>query len=316
MGGQSPSCGTPDCALPATQAKATLGLPVWHVGDWWNYTVSLGGRSAFTHVVSADHGDEWFMDTDNPTSAFHDLQQDTSYLGPIRKSDIAGSQGTDRIAYMQWPLADNKTWTTQWDGTTKTVKAHRIDAAHYLMEARNGDGTAYAHYVYDADVGWFRNVTFHNEIPGLPEFSFQLSAWGHNYPGTVARWHLQTIADLAGDLAAPPASGNFDVPLNATDVWAAISVSCTSGTAILGVAPLPVATSIAGTDPRGAGMGGSPCPQSGNFTGSAGAAKAPPQGGSSETWGYSVAAAPGTVGTYVMKILVRSLQRVPVMPVP
>ncbi|MES2154258.1 MAG: hypothetical protein V4510_03905 [bacterium] len=314
-GGQPPGASCATCPAGTTLDSSgnwTLAPPAWHVGDWWNFTGTLGGGS-FSHIVTAETAAEWFLDTDNPSSAFRNTQSDTSYLGPIRKSDLAGSQADDRVEYLKWPLVQNATWTTKWDHTSMNLKGRFVvnvgpkpqddGLPAYYVEARQLNGTLYASYAFTPALGWFRNVTFYDGH-GVPQFAFALANFGHNYPGTYVRWRTQSVADVSGALTDAPTTGNFDVPLNATDVYAVIALDCVSGTAMIGVDPLPVATSIAGVDPRGTGGGGDPCPATFHFTGSVGPPKAPPQGGA-EAWGYVVVGGPATVGTYSLRVLIR-----------
>jgi hypothetical protein len=68
---------------------------------------------------------------------------------------------------------------------------------------------------------------------------------------------------------------------------------------------------LTGQDDRGGGASGQPCPSDEEFSGSAGAPMAGPQGGVSETWGYAIAGAPNS-GTYQLEVLVRTLTLTPV----
>ena len=63
------------------------------------------------------------MDTAAPDRAFQDAREDVSRLGPQRKSDLAGSQGDDRVQFFQWPLVDGKSWSTRWDHQPVTITA-------------------------------------------------------------------------------------------------------------------------------------------------------------------------------------------------
>jgi hypothetical protein len=143
---------------------------------------------------------------------------------------------------------------------------------------------------------------------GTLSFGSSVTASGHNFAGKTVTWALDEIVNTEGDMAAPgaPEQGTFDVPLTATDVWGHVKVDCSQGVISVGVAPMPIAPTIAGTDPRGGGAGGNPCPAVAESFGSMGAPKAPAQGGASESWGWSVTKSPGA-GTYSLQVLVRTL---------
>jgi hypothetical protein len=252
------------------------------------------------------------MGTDSAGLAFFDARFDVSTLGAIRKSDLAGSQGQTRVAFFHWPLRDGLNWTTTWDAAPVTIKAKQTGAGQFGMTATRANGTVYATYGYDNKTGWLTEVDF-KDSQGKSAFGYRLQASGHKFAGTTKRWDLVTVATLSGDLAAPPSQpGTYEVPLTATDVYVSASVSCTQGVVNVGTSPFPFATGIAGLEPRGGGAGAQPCPGVSAFNGSAGAPKAPPQGGPTETWGYSVTASPGAVGTYSLLVLVRTLHADPV----
>jgi hypothetical protein len=293
----------------ATAASTDTGLPLprWAVGDAWTYKV---GSDKATYVVTGETGGDWTMETDSPERAFQNLRDDVSRLGPQRKSDLAGSQGTDRVEFFQWPLTEGKTWGTQWDHHPVTITAHLVAGAAHL-EARAANGTLVYRYTYDAATRWFHEL-HHYAADGSELIGFTLEAAVHNWTGAIARWDLKTVTDGHGDLSQGFAgSATYDVPLTATDVWLDVALTCATGTATIGTAPLPVVTSLAGVDPRGGGVGGQPCPQDDAFIGSIGAAKASPQGGTSETWGWSVTATPTVTGNYHLVILVRTLHLEP-----
>jgi len=281
--------------------------PPLAVGDWWNYTITAGGQPSppFTYVVTADSGTDYTMETDSASLAFFNLRSDVSTLGAIRKADLAGSQGDTRVQFLKFPLVDGGNWTATWDGLPITVKAHQTKPGAFDLTATRADGTPYATYSYDNATRWFSVLDF-KDAKGASAFKMSLARSGHGYQGSVARWDLQKVADLNGTFGSGGQQGMFDVPLTATDVWAAMTWDCSTGSAVLGVAPFPIVTSIAGQDPRGYGGGGEPCPSSGAFQGSVGAPKAPAQGGSSEQWDWSVSSAPGSAGSYTCEILVRT----------
>src|SRR5437868_1566344 len=85
---------TSSTTTAATAPAATgLAVPVLHVGDWWNFTSPTG---ALSYVVSGESATEYTFDTDSSSLAFFNAQSDVSTLGPIRKADLAGSQGDGR----------------------------------------------------------------------------------------------------------------------------------------------------------------------------------------------------------------------------
>lgn len=299
----SPSAFETGCAAPCLARNGTVAPPTWQVGDWWNFT-SLTGAGSFSHVVTEDLGAAWFLDTDNPGSAFRNAVSDTSYLGPVRKADLAGSQGDGRVEYLKWPLADDASWTTTWDGLRMDLHGRFIadrpragPAAPwaYHVEARHGNGTLYASYSYVPTAGWFRNATFHG-ADGRPEFGFELARHGQDYPGTVTRWKVRPVVDWEGPFTAGQAT-SWDVEANATDVYAEWRFTCGSGAVAAAFGRSVVPAQDAGHTTQGA------CPIDEQGAGVVGVPAVVV--GASETWGASVSGAPGTTGGFQLRVWVR-----------
>lgn len=299
-----PKSSTPTAGPQVLAITAPQGLAV---GDYWTWTRPDG--TTYTYAIAQDAGGDWLMGTDSEAVAFFDARTDISTLGAVRKSDLAGSQGSTRVEFFRFPLVANATWSTSWDAEPKDVRVTDVAQGIARLEARRADGSLYAAYSYDNATSYFGELDFFN-ANGTAQFGSKVTAHGRGYTGPLVSWQLNTVARLGGDLAnAPVGTISFDVPVTATDVWVNLALACTTGFANLGVAPAPFVGAVAGTDERGAGTPQSPCPIDVTTTGSAGAPAAPaaPPGAAAETWGYEVLVAPQTVGTFELEILVRTL---------
>lgn len=313
-GGAPAKDGAPGGDAPGEEASdGAQGLPTWAVGDYWTYTFN---GAPTTYVITGATASDWIMETDSLERSFSDLRDDVSRLGPQRKADLAGSQGSDRVEFFRWPLANGMPdWTTTWDHQAVTVHVLGVNPGFVELEARLTNATPadppLYKYVYDDTVRWFRQLT-HYAPDGSEIVNLELTASGHNWTGQVAHWALVTILHESGDLGPPLSMSNaYDVPLTATDVWVDAAVHCSAGAVQAGTSPFPFGLSITGQDGRGGGASGQPCPSDEEFIGSAGAPKASAQGGTAETWGYALVASAGAVGTYRLEILVRTLTMMP-----
>lgn len=293
-----PAGGASGAGAPGGPHAGMGGLmpPVLKVGDWWNFTSPAGAHS---YVVSADSGSDYVLDTDSQDFAFYDARFDISMLGTMRKSDLAGSQGSGRVEFLQWPLHDGRSWATTWDGVKLTVTAKVEGDVARLTGARE-DGTPYVTYIYSNRTRWFTGIDFKDE-QGNSAFELKLQASGEGFPGRLVRWGLKEVLAREGDLPAAE-SGTFQVSTSATDVYAQSILSCTTGHAMVavGVAAGPHAAQ------QGYGPPGSTCPAQEAFAGSLGK----PQDG--DTWGYvlSSSGVPGAApaGTFWLRVWERTLQ--------
>ncbi|MEA3203541.1 MAG: hypothetical protein QOI63_1216 [Thermoplasmata archaeon] len=234
----APAEATGHSSAQTTAPTAGLALPAWAVRDAWTYTITAGTASSkATYVVTADQGEEWMVDTDSPERAFQNARDDVSRLGPQRKSDLAGSQGGDRVQFFQWPLTEGKTWQTRWDHREVTITAHVRGALAHL-EAVDANGTRVYNYTYDAAVGWFRSLR-HYGPDGALLIDLELDASSHAWTGTVVRYALRTLyaaSGVNGGADAKPVQPDAD----ATDLWLAYHLRCGAGGGGYSIAVEPV----------------------------------------------------------------------------
>lgn len=277
--------------------------PNWTVGDWWTWS-SPQIEGAYTSVLAADEGQDWLMATDHPDIAWFNARFDIASLGAVRKSDLAGSQGSTRVEFFQFPMTAEKTWTTTWDDEPITIQVLAVASSVAQLEARRADGTLYAKYTYDDRLGYFGQIAYYDPTGVDVGYEARITGSGANFAGDLVRWDYETVVEAAGDLASVPGAGVtvYTVPATATDVYADIELHCSAGFAGAGTAPVPFVGSLVGTDDRGAGEPGAPCPLDVSFHGVAGETA-----GTDEQWGQDLAGGPGTTGTYALGIYIRTM---------
>lgn len=221
---------TVDVEDPATgEVVQGLAKPEWEVGHYWTFEGSDGREPTF--VVSEDRGDHWMMDTTDDQFAFFTAIADISTLGLQRKSDLAGSQGSDRIRFFDFPLTDGKSWETVWDGEPHTVTAAKTGDTEYTMAATRADGSTYAEYSIDADSHWFRSLTYYG-ADGTEQYSATLKEHASDWTGEVLRYTVEE-AFLAhhGDDTRPVNAEQTSVTLRAdqTDLFMLLHLDCDTG---------------------------------------------------------------------------------------
>jgi hypothetical protein len=205
----------------------TPGLPApnWSIGDAWTYTG--GGVGETTWVVTGEEGEDWIVDTTNRELAFIDARTDISFLGEVRKSDKAGSQGDTRVEFFDWPLVEDKTWTTTWDGVERTITVDRIEDGTAYLTATQNDRLA-VEYTYDSKAGHFGQFAYY-DANGTETASAELSNAQSGFEDSAVRWQLDTALDEAGTFEAQAFGFGFRVPENATDLWLDATITCETG---------------------------------------------------------------------------------------
>ncbi|MBW3581821.1 MAG: hypothetical protein KY455_01865 [Euryarchaeota archaeon] len=234
---------THDPDSPTQKRISAHGLipPEWDYGDWWRYENTAGEQTAY--VVTNDTDATWTVDTDSESTAFFDARFDISFVGTLRKPDLAGQQGDDWVEYIKWPLKDGIEWTTKWDGVERTVRATERDTMVFTMEAYEGDRLA-VRYTYDHDIRWFTSMMFFDTDGS--EFGMRLVESGHDFDGTLYRYTLEEAWSGAG----PDATGvggtagpTFEVSEAHTDIWVGYTLDCQHGVFSIAVAPVADAQS-------------------------------------------------------------------------
>lgn len=288
-------------------AATHIVAPNATLGDHWTWTSPQLG-APYTSVIAADQGADWLMATNDPTLAFFDARFDIASLGAVRKSDLAGSQGSTRVEFFKFPLTKDLNWTTTWDQQPLRMQVLDVKDGVAQIEARRDDDTLYAAYTYKASHGYFGQIAYYDANGTTVQFEATVTAAGKGFTGDLVRWTFTTPFAFDGPLTQTNFAQNFPVPLDATDVYIDFVLACTTGSFSGGVAPLPVVGSLAGLDNRGYGAEGGPCPQTDAFSGSIGSPRELAPGAGPEQWGFSAFADPTSQGHLVLNIFVRTLE--------
>lgn len=283
----------------AGDGPAPLEAPAWNVGDYWTYETSFG--STWDLVVTENGTSDYTVDTNDANLAFFHDQNEVSYLGAIRKSDLAGSQGSDRVVYYAFPLQDGKTWSTPWDGETMQVTATRTGDASFTFAA-TADGTLVYTYAYDAadrSLSEFRGY----DANGTETFAMDLVDRGNGYTGDLVRVDADVVVE---ESAGGPVTSTdlITVPsIEVGDLYLNFQVTCPAVEATAGAAFAfaigPAENLLEPTSMNDDGYNfAEPCPTQGGFAGVIG------QEPNTGNWGYTVQA-PGPGTSYSFQLWAR-----------
>lgn len=177
---------------PTLFAGEGLDVPTWQPGDWWTYQTTGGGTT--TLVVTDDSGSDYTVDTNSVDTAFyHAAFGPLSYLGPIAKADLAGDQGGTPVRYFDWPLENQKTWRTTWDGMDLDMVAHDRGNGQFHVQGYQGD-VIRNQFLYDNATRWFEWMSFSDDN-GTETYRMDLQAAGTGYTGEVVRVTPEVIAE-------------------------------------------------------------------------------------------------------------------------
>lgn len=276
-----------------------LEAPRWSVGDHWTFSSDAFG--SFQLVVTREDGKDWIVDTTHEGVAFREARSDLSFVGPVRKGDLAGSKAGNPVAFFDWPLEEGKTWTTSWGSSEVTVSVERVDDGTAHLVARK-EGQVTAEYTYDAEAGTFGSMRVVGGN-GTAELTMELTDHGSGFGGTALRWSLSEAFAHEATFGGGPhrQGGSFEVPAGATDIWVRLQADCPSGFLDFGLGPNPAQVVTHGY------LNSAPCPRTADVAEAV--VEEPGQG----TWGYGVhGSSPAGQASYDTTVYVRTLQEVSV----
>lgn len=280
----------------------TILLPTWQVGDWWTWE-SPQQTDSYTFVVTSETSSDYFVDTNSPAMAFFDAKSDLSAMGSIRKSDLAGSQGQERVEALRFPLSAHQNWTTIWDGMQVKIHVKSVENGVATLQATREDGTLYSQYTFLESTGHVGATKYYDANGTTITYEAKVSATGTNFSGNVVRYSLVKLIEKRGPMNGEVRT--FTVPAGSTDIYAEMLMACTSGAfAIAFGAPTGPA------DDRGYSEQGQ-CPATLDMKGVL--APGPAQ---TEEWGSVLQSTPGSGITLDLTIYARTLVEVPVGPAP
>ncbi|HUR25230.1 MAG TPA: hypothetical protein VM327_04345 [Candidatus Thermoplasmatota archaeon] len=263
-------------------AGVHLLAPEWAVGDYWTMQSPQGGQ--FTNAVSGESGTDWTMDTDNPDTAFFDAVSDISFLGKVRKADLAGSQGDARVEFLKFPLTAGMSWTTTWDGAPTMIHVGEVADGKAEVTAMRADGSTYAKYTYSDEAGYFSHFAFYSPDGSTVGYEWTLQKSGSGFTGQLVRWTLAELFAASGPIPQGQ-SGMFTVEPGFTDIYVTAALDCQTGAVAIAAGPPTGPAEDRGYTAQG------PCPLQ-DFD--AYPLTAPTQ---QEQWGGIVTGAPMTTGT-------------------
>jgi hypothetical protein len=238
-----PTQGAPQPDGPFDTARA------WVLGQWWTYTITNAdnpsGSGPMTLVVTANGSSSYTLDTTDPGLSGFDAEFDVSYVGPIAKDDLSGSQGSDKVQFFQFPLAPGNQWNTTWDKVMRHILVGKVRGETIELEGHGPNGIE-VKYAYDSKSGFFSHLEFFG-ADGSSRYAMHLNTWGLNYTGTYTRAAVKTLHSISG-AGGPTAEGTtFMVEAGANELIARYSVNCTTagGSWLLALAPADPTTAQA-----------------------------------------------------------------------
>jgi hypothetical protein len=257
-----------------------LDVPVWAVGDVWEYQTSNG---IIKLAVSGVEGD-YTLDTNDTRIAFFDEQFDISYIGTMSRDHLTGSQGGSPVKFFDFPLYHNKTWSTNWDGEPLEIMVQETADDVYHIQALR-DGVMVNEYQYSNATRFFDWISF-TDGEGSENYRMDLISRGSGWNGQLVRTTSEPVITYGP--GGSTSVYNFD-PVDA-DLYLDIQYACTTGAFAVAIGPVEGIPPTASGNEDGFSRAG-PCPIDERF---AGVVSTTPEVG---TWGHAIAGVEAMAGT-------------------
>ncbi len=212
----------------------SLEAPTWVLGQSWTYTTI--DDEVFDVVVALDAGADWELHTNDIEVAWYHFGDDISYLGKVRKSDLAGSQGSERVKFFDFPLEHEKTWSTTWDGESVTLTAHGVDAGFHIV-AMAGEAM-FAEYTYSREAGFFDSLMFYNLTTGDEQWGLELTGTDAEFTGNVYRYVDQEVLYDVEYTTPGATTGTINID-DETELLISVAVDCDDAAGAMGAGLQP-----------------------------------------------------------------------------
>lgn len=200
--------------------------PRWNVGDYWEYETSEGRNVGF--VVSTESGGHWTVDTTDEHMAWRHTRGEDTLVGSIRMEDLAVAHGDDYTRWLDFPLEENKTWTTVWNGTEVDVAV--VSAGETFLFHLHEDGDLAVVYEYDPGVGWFTSQEV-LDADGQERSSMTLRDAQSDWSGIVVRWEAEHKFTGRATGNGAGMGGEFVIQEDFDELWTHVFLHCPNGQA-------------------------------------------------------------------------------------
>lgn len=184
--------------LNLTAEAIMVPAPTWHIGDSWKWALNFGGPTGAQQlVVVGDQGSDYTMATADRTDAVLSAFFGASLPGKVAKATLGPYFDGVPSKYFDFPLQQNKTWTTQIRGTDYAMKANftrQLEGGFgpgFLLQGASTQGNRVL-LAYAPSAKWTSKVLF-TDPGGNATFSRTLQSYNANYSGP---WYLGKSADL------------------------------------------------------------------------------------------------------------------------
>lgn len=152
----------------AAAREAGAQPPLWSVGEAWRVEFS-SGFECWLVVASADAA--LYRQGASCDGAEHLVTEDAVFgylwMG-LLDADLGGVGQEDTVRWFDWPLEDERAWTTTYNGFAlrMTAEAAKVEApggepeAGFRIVARDEDGNKVIEYDYVPSLRWWSRVEF------------------------------------------------------------------------------------------------------------------------------------------------------------
>ncbi len=179
---------------PPFDFDAGIPVPVWSIGDWWQYQVDYSsGESYDTKIVVYDEDDSTLF----VTAEDRELQLRagiTHYptLGAVAKTTLNGFIHGTEVSFLRFPM-QNGTWegpyrdfTGSYSTTYALLPTPRGEVPGFITTMNDSaDGSFRFRHGWSPVTKWFTDFTFDFDGVDPPDVVFTLQDWGSGYNGTL-----------------------------------------------------------------------------------------------------------------------------------
>lgn len=174
--------------------EAGIPVPLWSVGDWWQYRVEFNSGETYDSktVVYAEDGSSYYVTSEDRELLLRSGITHYPTFGPVTKSRLNQLIHGVEVGFLRFPMM-NASWEAPYrdftgvyhSGFAQLATAKGPVPGFFTVMHHGGDGLFRMSNGWSPIPKWFTNFTF--DFDGIPplDVTITLQDWGTNYTGTL-----------------------------------------------------------------------------------------------------------------------------------
>lgn len=181
---------------PILDFEAGVPVPLWTVGDWWQYKVEYLGALPKTYdakiLVYAEDSEAWYLTSDDRELILRAGFNHYPTLGKVKKADLGEFIHAQDVSFFAWPMKNGtrtgafRDFDAAWSVSFAELDTGKGTAPGFnTVMRRASDDAVILRHGYSPATKWFTNLSFAFRGGDAVDVQITLQDWGSNFTGEV-----------------------------------------------------------------------------------------------------------------------------------